>query len=51
MRRLERNSDVDLITRTRQELDLLDSQAVKRLFELERPDAVVLAAGKVGGIV
>ena len=39
-----------LLTATRQELDLLDPLAVQRWFELMRPDVVVLAAAKVGGI-
>jgi GDP-L-fucose synthase len=40
-----------LLTRTRQELDLLDAQAVTRFFAEERPDFVFLAAAKVGGIL
>jgi nucleoside-diphosphate-sugar epimerase len=40
----------DLVTRPRAELDLTDQQAVRIFFEDERPDAVVLAAAKVGGI-
>jgi GDP-L-fucose synthase len=38
------------ITRTRQELDLTDTAAVQAFFQQERPDYVVLAAAKVGGI-
>jgi len=41
----------NLITRTHQELDLLDQEAVKNFFELEKPEYVILAAAKVGGIV
>lgn len=41
---------VELLTRTHAELDLTDQQAVKAFFEAERPDAVILAAAKVGGI-
>ncbi len=37
--------------RTHQELDLTDQVAVKRFFDEERPDAVVLAAAFVGGIM
>mgnify|MGYP002630416709 CR=1 FL=1 len=37
-------------TATRDELDLTDQTAVRRFYELERPDAVVIAAAKVGGI-
>ena len=40
----------DLVTRTRSELDLTDQNAVRSFFEAERPDAVILAAAKVGGI-
>ncbi|MFA5908702.1 MAG: GDP-L-fucose synthase [Vicinamibacterales bacterium] len=40
----------DLITRTRQELDLLDAEAVNQFFAAERPEFVYLAAAKVGGI-
>lgn len=41
----------NLIGRTHKELDLTDQQAVKRFFDEERPDAVVLAAAFVGGIM
>lgn len=40
----------NIIGRTHQELDLCDQAAVHRFFEEERPDVVVLAAAKVGGI-
>ena len=40
-----------LIGRTHQELDLTDQDAVKDFFDRERPDAVVLAAAFVGGIM
>ena len=40
----------NLVLRTRQELDLLNQNAVKSFFELERPEYVFLAAAKVGGI-
>jgi GDP-L-fucose synthase len=40
----------NLITRTRQELDLTNQRAVQEFFALERPDHVYLAAAKVGGI-
>jgi len=41
----------NLVTRTRQELDLLNQEAVGKFFELEKPEYVFLAAAKVGGIV
>jgi GDP-L-fucose synthase len=39
-----------LIHRTSNELDLRNQQAVNTFFELEKPDYVILAAAKVGGI-
>lgn len=50
VRRLARESGVRLITRTRSELDLTDADAVADLFRSERPEAVIFAAAKVGGI-
>lgn len=41
---------ITLITATRAELDLTDQRAVHAFFASERPDRVVLAAAKVGGI-
>jgi GDP-L-fucose synthase len=41
----------NLIVRTRQELDLLDQQAVSKFFQSVKPDYVFLAAAKVGGIL
>ena len=40
----------NVIGRTHRELDLTDQAAVRAFFETERPDIVVLAAAKVGGI-
>lgn len=40
----------NLLTRTRQELDLTDQAAVQRFLTDERPDYVFIAAAKVGGI-
>lgn len=40
-----------LVGRTHAELDLLDGVAVKRFFDEERPDYVILAAAHVGGIM
>jgi GDP-L-fucose synthase len=39
-----------VLTRTRQELDLLHTDAVRAFFRTERPQVVVLAAARVGGI-
>jgi GDP-L-fucose synthase len=41
----------NLVIRTRAELDLTDQAAVRRFFRQERPEYVVLAAAKVGGIL
>ena len=41
----------NLVGRTHSELDLTDQYAVKAFFDEERPDAVVLAAAFVGGIM
>lgn len=50
VRALQRQGGWRILTRTRQELDLLDTEAVKSFFEKEKPEAVILAAAKVGGI-
>jgi len=42
---------VEVITRSRSELNLLDQQAVYAFFEAEQLDQVYLAAAKVGGII
>lgn len=42
--------DADVITRPRAELDLVDQQAVRIFMEAERPEVVILAAARVGGI-
>src|SRR5947209_4487558 len=39
-----------VITRTRSELDLTEERAVQMFFRTEKPDVVVFAAAKVGGI-
>ncbi len=53
-RRLEarRNAgeDITLITRTSAELNLTDQVAVRDFMQAEKPDVVILAAAKVGGI-
>lgn len=41
----------NLVGRTHQDLDLLDGAAVKKFFDEEQPEAVVLAAAHVGGIM
>lgn len=49
VRRLAENA-IETVTRTRAELDLTDQAAVRSFLRAERPDAVILAAAKVGGI-
>ena len=48
---LTRRGYTNLVGRTHKELDLTDPYAVKRFLDEERPDAVVLAAAFVGGIM
>ena len=43
--------EVELLLRSRAELDLCDQQAVFEFLGRERPDQVIIAAAKVGGIV
>lgn len=47
---MQRRGCTKLIGRTRAELDLLDTRAVGEFFQTTRPDYVLLAAAKVGGI-
>ena len=49
-RQAQKQSDIEIITRTRDELDLRDQTAVHKFMAIERPDEVILAAAKVGGI-
>ena len=41
----------NLVGKSHEELDLLDSNAVKRFFDDEKPDYVILSAAFVGGII
>lgn len=50
VRKLQNAGFEKIITRTHAELDLTDQSAVRDFFDKERPDYVVLAAAKVGGI-
>jgi len=49
-RELRRQGFQRVVTRTRAETDLLDPEAVRRLFAEEKPEYVFVAAAKVGGI-
>lgn len=51
VRNLESKGFKNLLLRTRSELDLENQRAVFDLFKNERPDYVILAAAKVGGIL
>jgi GDP-L-fucose synthase len=51
VRRLEKEGYPNIITRTSEELDLRNQQAVNDFFRLEKPAFVFLAAAKVGGIL
>ena len=50
MRALKVKGYGNLLIRTREQLDLTDQLAVRRFFEATRPQAVIMAAAKVGGI-
>jgi len=50
VRQLESRGSTNLITRTHNELDLTNQAAVKGFFAKEKPEYVILAAAKVGGI-
>ncbi|MBL0711391.1 MAG: GDP-L-fucose synthase [Colwellia sp.] len=51
VRQLTKQSNVEIIVRSRSELDLLNQQAVTHFFAKENIDEVYLAAAKVGGII
>jgi len=51
VRRLRAAGYESLVLRTHAELELSDAAAVRRFFEAERPQYVLLAAAKVGGII
>lgn len=50
VRHLHRNGYSNLLTRTHDELDLLDQHAVYAFMKREKPDFIFCAAAKVGGI-
>lgn len=50
VRSLRRHGYENIVTRSRQELDLLDQRAVFEFSKTERPDYVFMAAAMVGGI-
>jgi GDP-L-fucose synthase len=50
VRRFREEPGVDLLLRTRRELDLTSQAAVDAFYAAEKPDTVIMAAAKVGGI-
>jgi len=50
-RRLSQYEHIDVITRTRSELDLLSQSGVQQFFQSTNIDVVYMAAAKVGGII
>lgn len=51
VRKLQAEGYSTILTKTRQELDLTNSQAVAAFFDQEKPTHVFMAAAKVGGIL
>ena len=51
VKNLKSKGYTNLVYKTHKELDLLDANAVAEFFENEKPEYVILAAAKVGGIV
>jgi GDP-L-fucose synthase len=51
VKNLESKGYSNLVYRTHKELDLTNQKAVEEFFESEKPEYVILAAAKVGGIV
>ena len=48
---LQNKEYTNLIGRSHSELDLMDGAAVKKFFDEEKPEYVILAAAYVGGII
>lgn len=51
LKNLENKGYSNLIYRTHEELDLLNQKDVEIFFEIEKPQYVIMAAAKVGGII
>lgn len=51
VRKFESEGYTNILKRTHAELDLRNQQAVKEFFDAEKPDYVILAGAKVGGIM
>ncbi|MBV8484684.1 MAG: GDP-L-fucose synthase [Verrucomicrobia bacterium] len=50
VRHLEQKPGLEVLTKTRKELDLRDRQGVEQFLKAAKPEVVVIAAAKVGGI-
>ena len=50
VRALKKAGFTNIVTRSHQELDLLDPKAVREFYETEKPDVAIIAAARVGGI-
>jgi GDP-L-fucose synthase len=51
VRKLKADGYTNIVTRTREELDLIDQKAVEEFFAKEKPEYVFLAGARVGGIM
>lgn len=51
LRRLAQEGFTNVLTRDRAEVDLTQEAPVRRFFDEQRPEVVILAAGRVGGIL
>jgi len=51
LKNLQQKGYTNLLYRTHKELDLIDQKAVEEFFKQEKPEYVILAAAKVGGII
>lgn len=51
VKNLQKKGFINIVTRTRKELDLTNQIATANFFQIEKPDYVFLAAAKVGGII
>ena len=50
LRKYKKSGYMNVITKTKKELDLQNGVSVEKFFQNEKPEYVVLAAAKVGGI-
>ena len=50
-RQLSKNRDIELITANREDLDLISQSSVEAFLSEKKPDIVIIAAAKVGGIL